>query len=242
LIAIILAAAVTFLALGFTPTRSDRGELMRGLKVTLISLGAVAIILALTTINAVKQLNLEVKVTTLFENEIVTRVAKVVETSVQRNGRNSFIIRSTVIALSEEQLSPEEFATLEKLLSDAVGGPVEVELIIIPGVKEDLADADRVRRLELLFQEAMAEQNLQIQTMAVKYLPAGSFEIESTLVIFDNQQPTQADISRLQQYLSEEMGEPVAIHLITLPGTQLSVGAADLITKTTEMTDSNTTP
>ncbi|HHJ06192.1 MAG TPA: DUF389 domain-containing protein, partial [Anaerolineae bacterium] len=116
LIAIILAAAVTFLALGFTPTRSDRGELMRGLKVTLISLGAVAAILALTTISTVKQLNLEVKVKTLFENEIVTRVAKVMETSVQRRGRNGFIIRSTVIAFADEQLSPEEFVALEKSL------------------------------------------------------------------------------------------------------------------------------
>jgi len=78
--------------------------------------------------------------------------------------------------------------------------------------------------------------------MTAKYSPEGSFEIESTLIVFDNQQPTQADISGLQQHLSKEMGNPVALHLITLPGAQLNVDAAELLTETNVITDSNIAP
>jgi len=226
LIAIVLAAALTFLALGFTPTRSERGELMRGLKVTLISMGAVSIILALTTISAVTQLNREVRVEAIFKNEMVARAAKIVEMTVEGNGRRGFVIYSTVITFEEEEFSPEQFVALEKSLSEAVGGPVEVELIVIPGARGNLEGADRVRRLEILFKEAMAEQDLQIQTMAVKEI-SGGFEIETILIIFDGVQPSQEDLAVLQQYLSDEMGEPVAIHAVAVPGSQLSTEAPE---------------
>ncbi len=214
LIAIVFAAAITFLALGFHPTRSERGELMRGLQVTVVSLGIIAIILGFTTIFTMIETNRQNSVEQIFNHEIVARAAEVREMTIERHG-NGFIIQATIIDIVESQLTPAELTRIEEELTKAVGAPVDVQATILFGTRQDVTGADDRRRLENIFKGKMVELGAQVEFIKIEE-DKGRFAVTATVLVFEQGQISQTDMTAIQENLSEIMETPVSIQTTVL--------------------------
>ncbi len=225
LIAIIFAAAGIFLALGFQPARAERGELLRGLKVTLVSLGVVALILTVATVGTVRQLNRQASVERIFRNELVARSALVEELTITRD-KEGFIIDGIIIDIVGNTLPSWVITQIERELEAAVGGPVTIQAIVIPGQQQSYEAFDQRRRLGDLFTGEMARRAAQVERIVVERTETG-FVIEAGLMTFDETQLTQTVLTDIQETLSERMDAPVTIRTTIVPAFQLDAEAPD---------------
>ncbi|MCB0191196.1 MAG: DUF389 domain-containing protein [Anaerolineae bacterium] len=234
LIAIVFAAAGIFLALGFQPARPERGELLRGLKVTLVSLGAVFLILTLATITTVTQLNRQTRVEQIFRNEIVARSALVEELIITKQG-HGFVIDGLIIDIVGNKLTPQVITQMQNELEAAVGGPVTIQAVVIPGQQQSYEAFDQRLRLENLFIARINELDAQVERIAVDLIDDG-FVIEAGLLAFDDQTLNEAALTEIQETLSERMEAPVTIRTTILPAYQLNIEAPDPASPTEEPT------
>jgi uncharacterized hydrophobic protein (TIGR00271 family) len=231
LIAIIFAAAITFLALGFQPARARQGELMRGLKVSVFLLVIIFLILAVTTVRSMTQLNRQAEVEQIFTSEVVARAGDVREVTVEPD-RDGFTITATIINFDESQLTPDEIAHIEAQLTEAVGGPVTAETTLIPASQVAHEAPERVRQLENLFEEKMAEQGAEVVEMTVDETTEG-LTITAMVIAFEGE-ISQVELAGVRQELSETMAAPVTVRTNILPGTRVDVEAPDPATPTPE--------
>ena len=223
LIAIVLAAALVFLALGFHPAPTERGELLRGLKVTLASLAVVSLILAVSTIVSVVQINRQIRVEQVFTDQIAGRTAELVKSTIVREG-NHFRIDAVVISLGENLITPQEAREIEAELEKAVGGPVDVNLTVLTGSQTELEGMDRRLQLRNLFRGEVVQLGGLANTVTVSVVENG-YRIDATIISYQEEPITYDDMTAVQENLSETMEAPVAIRSTILPGQLLRVDA-----------------
>jgi uncharacterized membrane protein len=216
LIAIILAAALTFLALGFQPPRAERGELMRGLKVTVISLVGVTIILGIATISTVIQTNRQLRVQEVFQKEIIARAAELVTMDIIQD-RDGFIITATVIDYQDSKISPQTVLQLQEDLSEAVRGPVKVNLTLLPATRGQLEGTEVIVFLRQTFEREIAARTAQVEDIEIRS-EEGGFEIIATISSYDQDELSDAVLTEIQAELSEAVKAPVAIDAIIVQG------------------------
>jgi uncharacterized hydrophobic protein (TIGR00271 family) len=221
LIAIIFAAALTFLALGFHPKRTEQGEFRRGLQVTVISLLVIFCVLFLTTAVSILQINQENAVEEIFNNEVVARAGRVSEMQVLRSP-GGIIITATIIDLAGSNLTPAEIEEIDKQLEETFFRPVTVDAIIVPGTVTQLEGAASLRQLENLFSEAIRETGADVITLNVSKT-AETFNVFTAIVVSEAEQLTQADLSAIQAELTSAMKAPVAIEATILPGVEIDL-------------------
>ena len=223
LVAIIFAAAGTFLALGFHPARAETGELVRGLKVTLISLGIILVILVSTTVVTVVNSNRKEMVEQIFTSEMVSRAADVRELSIERT-KDGFIITATIIDIEGNQLSDKELSKVEQELSDALDGePVIINATIIPGVRSELnKNFATIRQIQDLFKTEMAQYNAQAITVEVKQTDNG-YNVDTSVITLGDKPITQSDMANIQQSMTDSLRAPISIRTTIIPGNQINV-------------------
>jgi len=232
LIAIVLSAAGTFLALGFHPTRTDRRELMRGLRVTFISLGVVAVILLVTTVATVRSLNRQVKIDALFENEIVSRSSYVLEKTITReNGRT--VISAIIVDILGNQLTPAQISQIADELTDIAGGPVSIDAIVIPGYTSDFEDQPQRQRLHALFAVQIQQLNGQIDWSEVTGNSADGFTIFARIIALEDE-IGPAEIENIQNTLTDVIESAVTIKATILAGQRIIVEPTPTPTPTPE--------
>jgi uncharacterized hydrophobic protein (TIGR00271 family) len=227
LVAIIFAAAIVFLLLGFHPTRRERGELVRGLRVTLISLGVITLVLAGSTYATVTELNRRLRVESVFNQAVIKRSAQVVELNITRN-RSTYIIDATILNYPENELTPKQLQELEADLVDAVGGPVEVKIASIDASIGELKGADSNQQLENLFKGKMVEYGATTQDVAVQQ-EDGKFTITAIVISYPGALVTRSDMIDIQESLSETMAASVLIRATILAGQQVNLQAVSPI-------------
>ena len=232
LLAIVLAGALVFLALGFQPPRSERGELMRGLKVTVALLIPIALLLAGTTIASTIEANRRARVEQVFRNEVVARSAEVREMTIQHDRRNDrFIIEATIIANPDQSLTTAQLAAMEEALVEAVGGPVTLKTTTITGVRSEYEHGmQRSRQLETIFAGEMTRREGQVIEMTVDEGSNG-FTILASVVTF-GEEITEGDMAEVQAELSQQMDAPVIIRTTIIPGTQIRIEPTPTMTPT----------
>ncbi|MCA9952545.1 MAG: DUF389 domain-containing protein [Anaerolineales bacterium] len=233
LIAIILAAALTFLALGFQPQRDERNRLTRGLKVTAVALIFISIILVITTVITVRQLNQEKNVAAIFTSEIVARAADVEDIQISRQG-NSYTITALVLNYDNSTLTTSEIEEIQTELDQAVGGPVQVFMTILPATRGDLDNSDNLIQLNETFQKAVKEQNAVIES----YTPSKQgdhYLINATLITENTDSFSDAVLLKLQTELSESIQAPVALQIVVLEGLPKNLQAVPLPTSTPKL-------
>jgi uncharacterized membrane protein len=223
LIAIVLAAALTFLALGFQPPRAERGELMRGLRVTIISLLIVSIVLLSATVTSIKQLNRQRRVDEIFNQKITAQTADVLETTISPEGEG-FIIDATVISYEDAQLTPNQMVDLEQALSEAVDGPVTVNILVIPGLSGNLDEAQVVRSLEVVLQREVESRSGRV--FESQFRERNNDILATVMVIaLDDAQFTATALADIQNALNEEAPKPVNLNLTVLQARHLEAPA-----------------
>jgi uncharacterized hydrophobic protein (TIGR00271 family) len=222
LVAIIFAAAIIFLLLGFHPTRAERGELLRGLKITLFSLGVVTVILAVMTYFTVTSLNRRLRVEQVFNNEIIKLSAEVIETTITRT-RDGFLIEASSVNFDDSFVSPQQIQVLEAALREAVGQPVEVNLLSVTGSRSTLEGADQRIRLEILFKGKMVEYNAETQTIGIEGNTEEGYVITAVVISFDDAPLTRQEMLEIQESLSQTMEAPVTIRSSIISGQKINL-------------------
>ena len=218
LIAIVLAAGITFLALGFQPERGEKGELQRGLRLAAISLGAVFVILIIVTVQTVEQQDREQAVVELFEQQVVAEVGRVEDLVIEREGKG-FLLTATIISFSGQQLSAEELGQLEDDISEAVGGPVTLDATILDAehLQTGLGGLDTLRSLEQVFEEAAAAEDWDVIEVQASELVDG-FLVEATVIVASVQPLSEEGLREIQDQLAEAVDDSVDLRVLSLPG------------------------
>ena len=173
LIAIILAAGLTFLALGFHPIRTEQHEVLRGFRLTVVFYSIIFVILAFTTVASVTKLNREARIEAIFADEVVARAAEIENAAVEHEG-NGFTITATIIDHQDNQLTPAEITDIQDQLTQAVGGPVTIRATILAGRQDDYSGFAQQRELEDRFREDLVALDAQIAEMMVDKRAAAS--------------------------------------------------------------------
>jgi uncharacterized hydrophobic protein (TIGR00271 family) len=232
LIAIVLAGALVFLALGFQPPRAERGELLRGLKVTVALLVPITLLLAGTTIASTIEANRRARVERIFRNEIVARSAEVGELTIQRDWRNDkFIIEATIIDNPDQRLTSGQLAVLEEELVEAVGGPVTLKTTTITGVRSEYErELQRIRQLETFFAGEMTRREAQVIQLTVDQQSDGFTIVASVIAL--GEEITERDMAEVQAELSQQMDAPVIIRTTIISGTQIRIEPTPTMTAT----------
>ena len=127
--AILLAAALIFLLLGFRPTRAERQRrLQRGLLVSLAAMFLIAIPLALISRTSFRQLQYQEQVTSILREEFTGNAGQIVDVIVASEG-DGIAVDATLYATAE--LDATRLDTLQRQLAGEVGAPVTLRATVL---------------------------------------------------------------------------------------------------------------
>lgn len=133
--AIVLAAAVVFLLLGFRPQRAERRQqLRRGLVVSILSLLLISIPLGFVSSASVRQIDRQQRVEAVLDEEISGEFAQVADVAIERQGQG-FVINATVYAFAE--LDPEKIGAIQRRLIAEVGAPVTLRATVLRATRTE---------------------------------------------------------------------------------------------------------
>ena len=134
--AILLAAALIFLLLGFRPTRAERQRrLQRGLLVSLAAMLLIAIPLALISRTSFRQLQQKEEVTTILTEEIADDTGRVVDVVVEPAGEG-IAVDATLYAMAE--LDAERLDAIQRRLTEEVGAPVTLRATVLQAKRMEI--------------------------------------------------------------------------------------------------------
>jgi uncharacterized hydrophobic protein (TIGR00271 family) len=129
LVAIIFAAAVIFLLLGFRPTQARMRQVVQ-LKflLSLLALLLISIPLAIFSVDGVGQVARQNQVENVLNTEVESREARITDVIVERQG-TGFIVHATIYAIDE--MSSDDLTTLQEELSSAMNAPVTLRATVL---------------------------------------------------------------------------------------------------------------
>jgi uncharacterized hydrophobic protein (TIGR00271 family) len=222
LIAIVFAAALTFLALGFHPGRGERGELIRGLQISVVSLGVIFVVLAVVTIGAMSADRRRVEVASVFNQQMTALAARVEDTTITKSG-NGYHIETTVLDYEDSELTPEEIAQIENELSEAVDGPVTVAMTVIDAYRAKLAGADQRRQVEVLFAEEMAKYSGEVVQLDVEQVEDG-FVLRAGVIAYQDHTLDEQVLEDIRKTIKGAVVAEVTIQAVFLSGREVEIG------------------
>lgn len=218
LIAIVFAASLIFLALGFHPTRADVSGLVRGMQVTSLFLVIILVILGTTTFITTTQLNRLQEIETIFTQEVAANAAEAQNINIERDG-NNYHVSATILDFEGKYLNPEEISRLETELSQLVGGTVVIDAVIISASRAEsgLDSLTRKTSLTQAINEAMQSRSVEIVNLAIEEQET-EIIISATLVVYPKSNFNKNDLASLSDKLSSIAGIPVSIQATILNG------------------------
>ncbi len=132
LVAIVVAAAIVFLLLGFRPPRARLREQVRiKFLVSLLALVGVTIPLAIFSLNTTDQIRRQNQVETVLSQEFTSESLKVTDVLVERRN-GTFEIHATIYTL--DGFNRDQLDALETRLSEAVQTPVKLYATVLQAV------------------------------------------------------------------------------------------------------------
>ncbi len=217
LIAIIFAAAMIFLALGFYPTHTERSEVMRGLQITIASLVIIFIVLAISTAVSISQIARKSRVEAVFNDEIVSQSLELESLDVTRNGPE-YLITAKLINLSSKPFTLEQLTELELILFEAVGGPVKLDITTLDGFRSDLDKVETARLLREVFEAEISQHasSTLLDTFEVSENDNG-YTINTRIILFDDE-ISREEMEQVQETLNNSVDKPVALQVTYITG------------------------
>jgi uncharacterized hydrophobic protein (TIGR00271 family) len=231
LVAIVFAAALTFLTLGFRPAEADRGELLEGLRITVVLLLIIFAILAQTTIVTVRQQNRERNIKELLDQGALAESTYIENVEVLPKG-DGFVLRARIINYADSQLTVEDITELERDLSDVVGGPVVVQATIVNAARTELTlpQLERQMLLTQAFTEMIESQSAQVVNVDVGVNIDGGdgYSIGATVIVYQDSQLSEETLGSMQEELGQLVEAPVWIDATLVEGRQIELENPDL--------------
>ncbi len=209
LTAIVFAAALTFLILGFHPPHFESGQMLRSMRSTIISLLIIVVVLTVATWITVSQDKARVRIEETFAELLVGQSAQIIEIDVARE-RGYHRIVAMALAYPGSDLSSEGLASLEADLEEAVGGAVEIDITVLPAWRDDLANVEQRATLMDMFDAAILDRGGEAQTTTAAY-SAGRYRLSSTVYVYDGHSLSEGFLDDLRAEMREAVGAPVTI-------------------------------
>jgi len=234
LVAIIFAAAITFLALGFHPERSDKIELQKGMQITLISLAGILVILIITTAVSVRKINIQTQIERLFSESYITQVGAAENVQVKPEGS---INRMTgrIYDYEGRKMTPEDVTKLRDELNRIVGGPVVIDAEVIDTRlwTANLDDMVVSSHLEDRFVELAEDKGATVVDVMTRSFREG-YAVDAVVIMFGHDELSEAELSEIQEQLEDDVGAPVRLQVAGLIGqlTLLEQSVAPISTPT----------
>jgi uncharacterized hydrophobic protein (TIGR00271 family) len=134
LIAIIFAASIIFLLLGFRPTQARMRQVVQ-LKflLSLLALLVVSVPLAMISASGVGQIALQSQIDEVLSEEMDPDRARITDVTIERQGEG-FVVHATIYAREEEPFTRERIAELQEHLANAVNAPVTLRATVLRAV------------------------------------------------------------------------------------------------------------
>ncbi len=222
LIAILLSAAVVFLALGFYPQRSNRSELLRTLRITLISLVAVTAILGISTVATVNQANREHRVNEAFSQFVAEYDIEILDFEMQRK-ENMYVIKTTIVENGEREISPEDVTALQNELKSAVNGEVSIDATVLSAMHLDtkfITQENTQQYLSILHQLQLQQYDFSDVSIVEE---EGVIVIEANVITNQSVQDLQTSLLTLKTRLESDTSKPVEFHLNVIAGEVITI-------------------
>jgi hypothetical protein len=115
---------------------------------------------------------------------------------------------------------------LEADLSEAVDGPVTVNILVVPGLKGQLDEAEAIRSLEVILQKEVESRSGQVFESHFRERN-NDILAAVTVIALDDDQFTDEALADIQDALSEEAQKSVKVELTILPARHLQVPTSE---------------
>ena len=227
LITIILAATFIFLALGISPSHSERKELLRGIRVTGILLIFVFLTLGYLTVQNIQEQREEAIIREIFYSETYSHAIQVTELDIEHIG-NQVIISVTLLDLQGNQLTTNQITSLKNAIDVAIGSNVTFRITTLPATYNitNLTNVERESQLTDAFIIEIQKHPVQIISAESHYLDyRRGFIVNAEIYAIYPNTLSDSLLARTQARLSERMGLPVSFNLKILQGEQIKLQA-----------------
>ena len=224
LIAIVLAAALVFLAMDFlSPEKQSWGEVVRGLKITLAFLAIIIIILGFVTFRAVKEQHQLAAIHKVMTKSLYSQSFTPLD--VQITGHlNNYQITATLLSY-DKPLSSEDLDQLGKELEAAVGAPVTFDLTVIDAkqARFDIQSEVTITQIEEAVKEALTDLPVDIVSVQAQEIREG-YEVDLVVVAFQRNALSQKMVDDMEAELSQQFDAPFKIVAYELPADKIEAG------------------
>ncbi len=237
LVAIVFAAALTFIALGFFPERENRNEVFKGLRITVILLAIVAGILIVATISTSRQLAL-IKTVEQVLDDGLEDAAEVDVISVRRQG-DYYLITADILSYENVDVTAAQLQRTEDELTRALEAPVQLTATVISGYSGDINDLDKLLLINDMFTTAVTELNADIAWLDVGRTDNG-YLISTVIILYEDSLLTEAHLHIIQLEISTEIRSEVTTDATFIHGTRAKLDPVTASTKTPTTTPSPT--
>ncbi len=221
LIAIVFAASLVFIALDFLSTEKQTwGEIVRGLKVTLVFLALVVVILGWVTFKTVDEQKKLRAIDQVLNKTLYSKSFKPVTIDIQGD-KHGYTVKVTVLSY-DRPLSSTEVEQLGKELEAAVGAPVTADIITIPAqeARIDFETATTAIQIEEAIRDqlkALPIEILSIETTTAK----DGFTVTLSVLELQPHVMTAEVVNQLEDALAQQFPEQIKILTYVIPAQKL---------------------
>ena len=233
LVAIILSAAVVFLALGFYPRNVGRRELWQRLRIPLISLAIISIVLLVATVATIREANRTTAVAEILETEMARNSASVQTLDINRQ-RGVFLVNTTIIMTAGNVLTSEDITQIESDIQSAVGGEVDLQATILSAdlftdaayaryqqVRSYLTEQAGARNGGVLAVEVVERRDVvNVTTTLIDFTGGTAVEGAAVEESEESDRLDNAALEEIQRGLEAELMRPVTLDATVLQGSQ----------------------
>ncbi len=224
LIAIVLAAALVFLALDFlSPEKQTWGEIVRGLKVTVVLLGVIVIILGVVTYRSVREQQQLAAIHKVMTKSLYSQSFEPLDVQIKGH-LDAYQITATLLSY-DKPLSSEDLNQLGKELEAAVGAPVTFDLTIISAERArfDIQSEVTVTQIDEAVRKTMSDLPLEVVSIQTQPIRDG-YDVDLVVVEFQRNALSQRQVDDLEAELSEQFDASFNILVYKLPAEKLEAG------------------
>jgi len=225
LITIILAATFVFLALGITPPRSERGELLRGVRITILLLAVVFTVLGFLTIQTLRDQRQENIIREIFFREAYSQSIRVTDLNIDHEDGN-IVATVTLLNLQGGQLTTDQITELKSAVDRAIGENVVFRITSVPASfsETNLSSLEQESKLRDAFVIEVQQQPVQIISVEAVYLGyRDGYIINAEIYSIYPNTLTDSYLKRTQDRLSNLMGNTVSLNLKILQGEHIQL-------------------
>jgi uncharacterized hydrophobic protein (TIGR00271 family) len=203
LVAIVLAAALIFLALGFYPRDTGRQELWQRLRAPILLMAGITAILVATTVFTVRDANARAEIERVLTDAVAEHGGALQALAINRR-ENRYEIRATLLLTDPAAWTREAVADIEQTLDETIYRPTSFEAIVQTAQRFDEESYADFRTVSDYLGNEMAARGGRMASVAVYEDPRG-IRVETTVIVPPDGQLDKAAMESIRRGLETKL-------------------------------------